>query len=122
MATYDAAVTRALESQEDLIGHPEHCSADPARLATVGRARGQQVRIYRNPGTFGLYTVSEVRTEAVDTIVRMGRRGRERLGTEAEFPGLLDSRVPRSRLSDARENHWCAIADAVADVYDRILV
>ena len=100
MATYDAAITRALDAQEDLKDHPEHCSADPARLATVGRARGQQVRIYRDADTFGLYTVSEVRPETVDTVVRMGRSGRERLGTDTEFPGVVDSRAPRSRLSE----------------------
>jgi hypothetical protein len=66
MATYDAAITRALDAQEDLKDHPEHCSADPARLATVGRARGQQVRIYRDADTH--YTVSEVRPETVDTV------------------------------------------------------
>lgn len=102
MATSDAAITRALPSQEDLIDHAEHCSADPDLLASIGRAHSQQVRVYRDPGVFGLYTVSEVRPETPDTIVRMGRRGRERLGTDAEFAGLLDSRVPRSRLSERR--------------------
>ena len=75
-ATSDAAITRALPSQEDLIDHAEHCSADPELLARIGRAHCQQVRVYRDPDAFGLYTVSEVRPETRDTIVRMGRRGR----------------------------------------------
>ena len=29
MASYVASVKRALSSQEDLISHREHCSADP---------------------------------------------------------------------------------------------
>lgn len=114
MATYDAAITRALDSQEDLEDHPEHCSADPARLATVGRARGQQVRIYRDPGSFGLYTVSEVRPETVDTVVRMGPSGLERLGG-TEFPGVLDSRVPRSRLSEYRARAEGELIERLAD-------
>jgi hypothetical protein len=43
MATYDASVKKALiPSQQDLIDHKEHCSADPVKLATVGRERGHQ--------------------------------------------------------------------------------
>jgi hypothetical protein len=39
MATYDASISQALSSQqEDLIKHKEHCTADPEKLATVGRA------------------------------------------------------------------------------------
>ena len=102
MASFDAAITRALDSQKDLKKHAEHCSADLARLATIGRAHRQQVRIYRTPRDFGLYTVSEVRTEVSDGIVRTGLSGRRRLGTDREFPGMVESRVSRSRLSDRR--------------------
>ena len=115
MGTYDAAITQALDAQEDLKDHPEHCSADPARLATVGRARGQQVRIYRDASTFGLYTVSEVRPETDDTVVRMGPSGLERLGTDTEFPGVLDSRVPRSRLSEYRARAEGELIERLSD-------
>ena len=115
MATYDAAITQALDAQEDLKDHPEHCSADPARLATVGRARGQQVRIYRDASTFGLYTVSEVRPETDDTVVRMGPSGRERRGIDTEFPGVLDSRVPRSRLSEYRARAKGELVERLSD-------
>lgn len=101
MPTYEAAITRALPSQQDLIDHPEHCCADPTRLAGIGRALGRQVRIYRTPEDFGLYTATEVRLESLGT-VRMGRSGRERLGTDTEFAGVVDSRVSCSRLSEAR--------------------
>jgi hypothetical protein len=73
MATYDASVKKALTaSQQDLIDHKEHCSADPAKLATVGRECGHQVRIKRNDSEYGLYTVSQVRQESPNNIVRMG--------------------------------------------------
>ena len=40
MAAYDASVKKALtDSQQDLIDHEEHCSADPVKLATIGRDR-----------------------------------------------------------------------------------
>ena len=76
-----------LHEQDDLIKHKEHCSADPEKLATVGRALGHQVRIKRNNQEYGLYTVSEVRQETPDKIVRMGQSGRERLGKSGEFEG-----------------------------------
>jgi phage replication-related protein YjqB (UPF0714/DUF867 family) len=94
VASYAATVTKALSSQKDLIGHPEHCSADPEKLAEVGRACGQQVRIQRSRSHYAVYTVSEVRQENPDTIVRMGANGRQRLDTSAEFSSTLTARVP----------------------------
>jgi phage replication-related protein YjqB (UPF0714/DUF867 family) len=102
MATYDTSVKKALlPEQDDLKHHKEHCSADPDKLATVGRALGHQVRIKRNDDEYGLYTVSEVRQENPDNIVRMGQAGRERLGMSDEFDATLDSQVPHSTYSDA---------------------
>jgi len=102
MATYDASVQKALTaSQRDLIDHKEHCSADPVKLATAGRECGHQVRIKRNDSEYGLYTVSQVRQESPDNIVRMGSTGRKRLGTSDEFVGSLDSQVPHPTFDDA---------------------
>jgi phage replication-related protein YjqB (UPF0714/DUF867 family) len=102
MATYDVSIKKALDpQQDDLIKHKEHCSADPEKLATVGRARWHQVRIKRNDDEYGLYTVSELRQENPDNIVRIGKGGRERLGTSDEFDGTLDSQVPHATLADA---------------------
>ena len=59
MASYRASVNKALTaSQQDLIDHKEHCSADPEKLASVGRALGHQLRIKRNDSQYALYTVS----------------------------------------------------------------
>jgi hypothetical protein len=77
MATYDASVKKALTaSQRDLIDHKEHCSADPVKLATVGRERGHQVRIKRNDSEYGLYTSDE-------------------------FVGSLDSQVPLCMIEES---------------------
>src|SRR5262249_15946365 len=78
----------------------EHCSADPEKLATVGRLLGHQVRIKRNDDEYGLYTVSELRQENQDNVVRMGKIGRERLGKSDEFEGTLDAQVPHATLAD----------------------
>jgi phage replication-related protein YjqB (UPF0714/DUF867 family) len=102
MATYDASVKKALKpSQQDLIDDKEHCSADPDKLATLGRERGHQVRIKRNDSEYGLYTVSQIRQESPNHIVRMGSTGRKRLGTSDEFVGSLDSQVPHPTFDDA---------------------
>ena len=101
MATYDASINRTLPEQADLKRHGEHCSADPEKLATVGRLLGHQVRIKRNDDEYGLYTVSEVRQENQENIIRMGKGGRERLGTSDEFDGMLDAQVPHATFADA---------------------
>jgi len=103
MASYDALISMALlPQQEDLRTHKEHCSADPEKLATVGRLLGHQVRIKRNDDEYGLYTVSEIRHENQDNVVRMGRGGRERLGTIDVFEGTLDAQVPHATFSDTQ--------------------
>jgi phage replication-related protein YjqB (UPF0714/DUF867 family) len=104
MPTYGASVKKALKpDQQDLIDHKEHCSADPEKLASVGHALGHQVRIKRNDYEYGLYTVSELRQESPDNIVRMGKTGRQRLGTDGEFAGTLDSQVPHPTFTDEQQ-------------------
>jgi phage replication-related protein YjqB (UPF0714/DUF867 family) len=103
MASYDALINMALlPQQDDLRTHKEHCSADPEKLATVGRLLKHQVRIKRNDDEYGLYSVSEVRQENQDNVVRMGRSGRERLGTSDVFEGTLDAQVPHATFSDTQ--------------------
>jgi co-chaperonin GroES (HSP10)/phage replication-related protein YjqB (UPF0714/DUF867 family) len=101
MATYDASVKKAQSSQRDLKRHKEHCSADPKKLATIGRALGHQVRIKRNDTEYGLYTVSRASQESPDNIVRMGETGRKRLGASDEFAAILDSQVAHPAYDDA---------------------
>lgn len=100
MATYDASVKKALSSQQDLKHHKEHCSADPKKLATVGRALGHQVRIKRNDSEYGLYTISQARQESPDNIARMGETGRKQLGTSDEFVATLNSQVTHPTYND----------------------
>jgi phage replication-related protein YjqB (UPF0714/DUF867 family) len=102
VASYAATVKKALSSQEDLISHREHCSANPEKLKGVGRAPGQQVRIQRSRSDYAVYTVSEVRQENPDTVVRMGLSGRQRLGTIEEFAGTLTSQVPHPTFTAAQ--------------------
>jgi phage replication-related protein YjqB (UPF0714/DUF867 family) len=99
--SFPATVRRALESQEDLIDQPEHCSADRAQLGMIGRDLGQQVRIYRDKTSFALFTVSEVCDEVPNSIVRMGRDGRDRLGEVGEFAASVHATAPRPGLGDA---------------------
>src|SRR5437763_15803230 len=101
MATYDASIRAVSSQQDDLKHHKEHCSADPEKLATVGRLHGHQVRIKRNGSEYGLYTVSDVCQESPNNIVRMGRTGRKRLGTSDEFAAILDSQVAHPTFDDA---------------------
>ena len=116
MGTYDASVRRAFDPEQgDLIDHEEHCSADPERLAAAGADRGNQVRIQRGTVGSALYTVSELRPESPDAVVRMGKDGRDRLGTVGEFGGLLDTRVTRSELSDERAEECGEFVERLRD-------
>ena len=102
MASYHVWVNKALTvSQQDLIDHKEHCSADPEKLATAGLALGHQLRIKRNDSQYALYTVSQVRQEIPDNIIRIGNSGRERLGASGEFAATLHSQVPHPTFNDA---------------------
>jgi phage replication-related protein YjqB (UPF0714/DUF867 family) len=58
----------------------EHCSADPAKLADLGRADRQQVRVEGPSGAVGLYTVYAHAEPRDAAIVRMGLAGRDRFG------------------------------------------
>jgi hypothetical protein len=42
MATYNATVKKAS------LDNGEHCSADPEKLATIGRSLGHQIRVKRS--------------------------------------------------------------------------
>jgi hypothetical protein len=96
------SVNKALTaSQQDLIDHKEHCSADPEKLATAGLALGHQLRIKRNDSQYALYTVSQVRQEIPDNIIRIGNSGRKRLGASGEFAATLHSQVPHPTFNDA---------------------
>ncbi len=116
MATRDVSIKKALRpSQEDLIDHHEHCSVDSQTLATIGCAVGQQVRIQRTSAEYGLYTVSEVRQENPDNIVRMGLTGRQRLGTSDEFDGVVDSQVPDPTLTEAQAEEQSEFIERLED-------
>jgi phage replication-related protein YjqB (UPF0714/DUF867 family) len=114
MATYQATVKKVFSSQLTLIGKGEHCSADPTRLATIGRARGHQIRVKRSD-EYALFTVSEVRAEAPDAVVRMAQAGRERLGANDEFSALIDAQVPHPTLNDAQAKAGDEFVERLSD-------
>jgi phage replication-related protein YjqB (UPF0714/DUF867 family) len=99
--SFDGAAKVALKTQKSLLKSGEHCSADPDQLRTIGRGAGQQVRIYRGSADLALFTVSETRDETPETIVRIAKAGRERLGTDGDFAAHFVAAVPNPTLSDA---------------------
>ena len=75
----------------------ERCSADPARLASIGREVGHQVRITRRDDSrfVAVYTVDEPNPDnpARPDVIRTGQAGRERLGASAELEATVEARV-----------------------------
>ena len=114
-STYQAAVKKALSDQTDLIEDPEHCSADPDKLKTIGRAIGQQIRIKRSSSQYALYTVSEPRQESPDNVVRMGAVGRRRLGTSYEFAATVYAQVPNPTLTEVEAEVRSEFVERLAD-------
>lgn len=111
--TYSARVERAFSVQSTLAGHGEHCSADPTSLAAIGRARGHQIRVRRSDRAYAIYTVSDVRAESTDHVVRMALAARERLGTTDEFDTIVDARVANPTITDAE-------AEACGELVERL--
>lgn len=115
MATHAALVRRALTSQDTLRNRAERCSVDPDSLCALGLPRGSQVRVRRGTTQVALYTISEVREETDDTIVRMAAVGRHRLGTDGEFDATLETRVVRSTLSDEEARARSEFVERLSD-------
>ena len=99
MATATTSVKKAFDTQADLKDHREHCAPAARALASLDSGPRQQVRIHRND-EFALYTVSELLHETTDSVVRMGLGGRQRLQSDEEFEGVLDTKVVDPDLCD----------------------
>ena len=115
MARFDGSVRKAFSSQSSLIGQGEHCSLDPARLASIGLVPGSQIRVTRSAEQLALYTVSETLHESVDTIVRMALPARQRLGTPDEFSATIDTQVPHPSFSDAQARERSEFVERLDD-------
>jgi hypothetical protein len=97
-AQYDARILKLrLPEQDSLKDDAERCSADPARLASIGREVGHQVRITRRDDSrfVAVYTVDEPNPDnpARPDVIRTGQAGRERLGASAELEATVEARV-----------------------------
>lgn len=98
--TLDVVIRKALGTQETLVGHPEHCSVDPACLAALRLVLGSQIRVRRGTAQVAVYTISETREESTDSTVRMALVARERLDTSEEFDAIIDTQVVNPTLTD----------------------
>src|SRR5215471_12004430 len=86
---YEARILKLrLPEQDKIKNASERCSADLTTLKTIGRKRGQQVRIKRKDDArfVALYTVKQANPDtgpARADVVRAGQTARARLGTTA---------------------------------------
>lgn len=100
----EATVAKALKSQTDLIARREHCAVDPEHLRAIGREVGHQVRIEREGGLSTLFTVTETSDESSAGLVRMGKMGRAKFGSDAgaldEFSARVYANGPHPTLSE----------------------
>jgi len=103
--SFEGKVTQARKTQKDLIARREHCSIDPGQLRAIGREVGQQVRVEREEGGSALFTVTDAPDETPDDLVRAGKMGRARFGSDAgamtEFPARVYAVGPHPTLSES---------------------
>ena len=78
----------------------EHCSADPVRLADIGRTDRQQVRVAGPAGTTGLYTVFAHDEPSDAAVVGMGQAGRDRFGLAVNDAVRLYARCVHPTLDE----------------------
>jgi phage replication-related protein YjqB (UPF0714/DUF867 family) len=114
VATATTSVKKAFDTQADLKGHREHCAPSARVLVSLDSGPGRQVRIHRG-GEFALYTVSELLHETTDSVVRMGPAGRQRLGADGGFEGMLDTKVVDPDLSDRDAREAGELVERLAD-------
>jgi phage replication-related protein YjqB (UPF0714/DUF867 family) len=115
MATYSAQIKQAFLSQSTLINEDEHCSADPDHLRKIDRAKGHQIRVKRSESEYALYTISEIRQERPETIVRMAKDARVRLRTTGEFDAVVEAQVTHSNLTDAEAEKNSEFVERLTD-------
>jgi hypothetical protein len=94
------SVRKSLVSQQDLKEHSEHASCSPDLLRALGCVAGQQVLVRRSVDDLAMYTLSEVRDEHPTNVVRMGLRGRGRLGGGDTFDAIVDPVVVDSNATE----------------------
>jgi len=108
----------------------EHCSAHHSQITTIGRNKGQQVRIgrYAPDGVtledYALYTVIDLHNQEPD-IVFLGFREpesknhdlRDRLGLSGAdtFRGKIDSQVPNPTHTDAKAEEYSELVERLTD-------
>ena len=110
-----ASIREPLPGQEKVAKKKEHCSADADLLRSIGRARGEQVRIYRDDSEFAVFTIADVPDEAPDSIVRMGKFARLRFGPSEEFEGRIVPTVTASHLTDEQARDRGELVERLVD-------
>lgn len=86
MQEFEGKIWKAKSEQELLLASGERCSADPDKMATIGRGVGEQVRLVRTDRKYkrvldwALFTFAEARQEEYEYNLRAAYAGRQRLG------------------------------------------
>ncbi len=104
--SFEAEIKKTVSNQYTILKFEEHCSVDPQLLSSIGRARGEQVRVRLEGGEDYLFTVSEVRSELPQAILRLGKKARERIAAFEGQKAVVGSQVTHPDYSDkqAKDN------------------
>jgi phage replication-related protein YjqB (UPF0714/DUF867 family) len=104
-ATYTGTLKAALRASQPYLTtgthRREHCSADPVKLADIGRGDRQQVRVEGPSGTIGLSTVYAHDEPSDAAVVRMGQAGRDRFGLAVDDAVTIHARCVHPTFDEA---------------------
>ena len=114
MATARTSVKKAIDTQTDLQNRREHCAPAARTLASLDSGPGHQVRIHHSD-EFALFTVSELLHETTEAVVRVGPGGRQRLQSDEEFDGVVDTKVVDPDLSDTDARDAGELVERLSD-------
>lgn len=107
-------VSSALKSQSGLIGDRWACSVSEAIADEVGL--GAQVRICRDADHCAVYTVTEIRAGDPADMLRLGKTGRERLGTSASgYAATLRQALATKVMSESKAKSAGEFVERICD-------
>lgn len=107
------SVSQALSSQS-IVSDPWGCSVSGAIAQKV--AVGSQIRICRSSDLCAVYTVTEKRSNDGANVIRLGKSGRQRLGTsDSGFSATLRQALATSKMTDSQAKSSGEFVERIQD-------
>jgi phage replication-related protein YjqB (UPF0714/DUF867 family) len=126
LAPYSGKVSVAVDVEKTVQGQDFDADefACSVSKSMAGVQIGDQIRLTRNDQHYALFNVAERRESDDSNVVRIGTKGRDRLGTSNVFSANLHKPVPAVGLTDAQAEDSDEFVERLVDNgnYDGLVV